>query len=266
MAPQSVRRFGRRLDQAAALCAAAERPLLWVGGGAKDAREGVAALATALGAPVIETYGGRGVLDPAAPIVAGAAAAPARGGELWDEADLVVAVGSDLDGMTTQNFAQPQPPRMVALNVDAADAAKNYAVDVVIEGDAPHTAAALAQALAAAAEAARPGCPAGGRPWNACGRRARRLRLDTMQEALDLETVVFADMCIPGYWLACDAPVRASAAAGLPGRVGHAWVRASRRRSAQRWPRTTRCCACAATAASCSPPASWPPWPRSGRR
>ena len=30
--------------------------------------------------------------------------------------------------------------------------------------------------------------------------------LDTMSEALDPETIVFADMCIPGYWLASMHP------------------------------------------------------------
>ena len=48
----------------------------------------------------------------------------------------MIAVGSDLDGMSTQNWRMPQPPTLVAINVDAADAAKNYAPDVVVEGDA----------------------------------------------------------------------------------------------------------------------------------
>ena len=42
----------------------------------------------------------------------------------------MIAIGSDLDGMMTQNWAQPQPPRMLAINVDADDAAKNYRPDV----------------------------------------------------------------------------------------------------------------------------------------
>ena len=41
-------------------------------------------------------------------------------GALWDEADVVVAIGSDLDGMMTQGWKQPQPPHLVAINVDAA--------------------------------------------------------------------------------------------------------------------------------------------------
>ena len=36
--------------------------------------------------------------------------------------DLVIAIGSDLDGVTTQNWRQPQPPSVLAINVDGADA------------------------------------------------------------------------------------------------------------------------------------------------
>ncbi|HYI36299.1 MAG TPA: thiamine pyrophosphate-binding protein [Thermoleophilaceae bacterium] len=204
--PQDVQ-VARSPDEAAELCAAADRPLLWVGGGAKDAGEGIAALATALGAPVIETYSARGVLDPSHPSWLGLPPHLPEVGALWDDADLVVTVGSDLDGMMTQNFAQPQPPRMVALNVDAADAGKNYAVDVVVEGDAAETAPALAEAL-----------PGGAEPPSLAALRSaalQRLRetepagvafLDAMEDALDEDTVVFADMCIPGYWLASMHP------------------------------------------------------------
>lgn len=197
------------LKRAAALCAAAERPLLWVGGGAvrAGADDAVAALATALAAPVIETYSARGVLDPAHPGWVGLPPHLPEVGALWDAADVVVAVGSDLDGMMTQNFAMPQPPRLVALNVDPADATKNYEADVVLTGSAEVTAAALAQRLTPPAQ-----------PPDLTSLRARvagRLAreepagtafLTDMRAALDPATVVFADMCIPGYWLASMHP------------------------------------------------------------
>ena len=59
-----------------------------------------------------------------------------QAGALWDEADLVIAIGSDLDGMMTQNWEQPQPPHLLAVNVDAEDASKNYLPDLVLETDA----------------------------------------------------------------------------------------------------------------------------------
>jgi thiamine pyrophosphate-dependent acetolactate synthase large subunit-like protein len=192
------------LDDAAARLAGAERPLLWVGGGARAAGPAVARLAERLAAPVLTTYGAAGVLAPAHPCLVGLPAHVAPAGRLWDEADVVVAIGSDLDGVHTQNFAQPQPPALIAVNLDAADATKNYRVDVLLEGDAARVTAALAERVPE-----RDGLDGlAGRLHEvraeACGSlddRALRF-LDAMRFASPDDAIVVADMCIPGYWLA----------------------------------------------------------------
>src|SRR5215213_5647204 len=112
---------------------AAERPLIWAGSGALDAGEQLGRLATHLGAPVLTTYGAAGVLPPRHPCLVGMPPHVEPAGRLWDEADVVVSIGSDLDGVQTQNFAMPQPPKLVAVNLDPSDAAKNYRADVVLE-------------------------------------------------------------------------------------------------------------------------------------
>ena len=116
------------LGRAAALLEAAEAPLLWVGGGAVQSGAGpaVAALAERLAAPVILTYAARGLLAPDHPCLVTVPPHVPEAGGLWDEADLVLAIGSDLDGMMTQGWAMPAPPRLVAVNVDGHDAGKNY--------------------------------------------------------------------------------------------------------------------------------------------
>jgi acetolactate synthase-1/2/3 large subunit len=89
----------------------AERPLIWAGAGARDAAREVAALAERLAAPVLTTYGARGLHAPSHPCAVGFPPHLPAVGALWDSADVVLAVGSDLDGMNTQNWAQPQPRR-----------------------------------------------------------------------------------------------------------------------------------------------------------
>src|SRR5688500_4262559 len=116
--------------EAIELLDAAERPLIWAGSGALDAGEELGRLATHLGAPVLTTYGAAGVLPPRHPCLVGMPPHVEAAGRLWDEADLVLSVGSDLDGVQTQNFAMPQPPRLVAVNLDVADATKSYRADV----------------------------------------------------------------------------------------------------------------------------------------
>src|SRR5205085_1407317 len=97
---------------AAALVTSARRPLIWAGSGARDAGDAVARLAERLGAPVLTTYGGGGVLPSSHPCLVGMPPHVEPAGRLWDEADAIVAIGSDLDGVMTQNFALPQPPAL----------------------------------------------------------------------------------------------------------------------------------------------------------
>ena len=203
-APWSAPSPGDALEDAVARLAAAERPLLWAGTGARDAGEPVTRLAERLAAPVIVTYGAAGLLPPTHPCLVGMPPHVEPAGSLWDEADLVLAIGSDLDGVQTQNFAMPQPPALVAVNLDAEDAAKNYRVDVLLEGDAAEVTAALADRLpdgwelgplAERLHAVR------GRACSQLDERALRF-LDAVHFALPEDAVVVADMCIPGYWLA----------------------------------------------------------------
>ena len=180
--------------RASELMAAAERPLIWAGGGAVDRGDEVAALAEALAAPVLTTPRARGILPPRHPCRVGMPADVEPAGRLWDEADLVIAFGSDLDGMTTQSWALPQPPALIAVNADPDDAAKAYRPDVVLP-------------------ALEPPAPRGG--LDELAQRLRRVRaeacrqlddralrfLDAVSFALPDDAVVVCDMCVPGYWL-----------------------------------------------------------------
>jgi len=199
---------GSQLERATALLERARRPLVWAGGGALQAGAGeaVARLAERLVAPVLLTYSASGLLGPRHPcLVEGPPHVP-EVGALWDEADVVVAIGSDFDGMMTQGWKMPQPPHLVAINVDPRDASKNYRPDVVVEGDAARAAAALADRLGE-----RGGLDSLARRLRELGRALReRLAaedpeatafLDAIEGALPDDAILVCDMCIPGYWL-----------------------------------------------------------------
>ncbi len=196
------------LERARELLAGAERPLIWAGGGAlrSGAGELIGELAVRLAAPVLTTYMGRGVIAPDHPCaVPGPVQAP-EVGPLWDEADLVLAIGSDLDGMMTQNWLMPQPPALIAINVDELDADKNYAADLTLIGDAR---AVLDQLLPAVTP--RSGLAELQRRLSALNEAVRDaiadddeqalVFLDAIERVLPVDAVIVADMCIPGYWL-----------------------------------------------------------------
>jgi len=197
-----------QLDRALALLDRARRPLVWAGGGAlqSGAGEAVARLAERLVAPVILTFSAKGLLPPGHGCLVESSPHVPEAGALWDEADVVVAIGSDLDGMMTQGWKQPQPAHLVAINVDPTDASKNYRPDVVVEADASEATAALAERLGE-----RGGLDSLQRRVRDLNRAVReRLAseepeattfMQSIEAALPDDAVLVCDMCIPGYWL-----------------------------------------------------------------
>jgi thiamine pyrophosphate-dependent acetolactate synthase large subunit-like protein len=198
----------QHLTRAAEALERARRPLIWAGGGALQAGAGgaVARLAERLVAPVLLTYSAHGLLPPDHPCLVEATPHVERVGALWDEADAVIAIGTDLDGMMTQGWKQPQPPHLIAINVDPADASKNYLPDVLLEADAAVATRALAERTAQ-----RGGLDALAQRLEQLNRAVRADLAETDAEALGFleavervlpeDGVVVCDMCIPGYWL-----------------------------------------------------------------
>jgi thiamine pyrophosphate-dependent acetolactate synthase large subunit-like protein len=195
------------LDYARSLLSTASRPLIWAGGGAVRAEAGplIGELAEQLAAPVITTFGGRGLLPPTHPCAAPTPVHAPEVGELWDEADVVLGIGSDFDGLMTQNWLMPKPPKLIAVNVDAKDAAKNYPPDVTLVGDARDVVGQLLSGLlprTGLTELTERLRQIGDHVW-------RRMRADepqaadflgTLEETLPDGAVVVADMCVAGYW------------------------------------------------------------------
>ena len=188
-------------------------PLIWAGGGCVRSGCGptVARLAELLAAPVIETYQGRGLLPREHPGKVTVSPHIPQIGALWDEADAVLAVGTDFDGMMTQNWRLPQPRWLGVINIDQDDASKAYPPDEVIVGDAGVVLEKLMSALTGMIAEPRSdgsavrdeiqGRERSARSAAAVESKAAATFLDTIA-ALGPDVVVVTDMCIPGYWLA----------------------------------------------------------------
>ena len=170
------------------------RPLVWAGGGAAAADAGplVEQLAVRLGAPVLTSYGGRGLLGPDHPNLVPLPPHAPEAGALWDAADVVVVVGSDLDAMNTQGFRQPRPPWVVT--IDLAQPV-NLVPDVHLQVEAVTGLTLLLEALPE-----RPREPWFTRPDRSAYAGPELELLTAFESGLTPETVVVADMCIAGYW------------------------------------------------------------------
>ncbi|MEU5260145.1 thiamine pyrophosphate-binding protein [Amycolatopsis sp. NPDC021455] len=202
------------LARAEAMLSDARHPLIWAGGGAlrSGAGDAIGALAEKLAAPVITTFAARGLLPLDHPCLAPNPVHTPEVGELWDEADVVLAIGTDFDGLMTQNWRMPKPPRLIAINVDADDAAKNYRPDLTLVGDARSIVERLLPKQ-------RDGLDDITLRLAGIGRRVRqRIRdeepqaydfLSTLDEVLPTDAVLVSDMCVAGYWVGGFHRVRA---------------------------------------------------------
>ena len=126
---------------AAALIARARRPILWCGSGAYSADAGaqVAALAERLGAAVFTTPGGRGVIAESHPHAMGQTGLYfTAGGKAWfDEADLVISIGSRLEEFSTGGWMYwPSGAGFIQIDNDPHAIALNMRPDVALVGDA----------------------------------------------------------------------------------------------------------------------------------
>ncbi len=210
-----------QLDEAAAIIASAQRPLLIAGGGVfySGATEELAAFSSRFGIPVVETVMGRSTLNHDHPL--NLASVGVMGGDAGNAAavgaDVVIAVGTRLADMTTGSWTvfQDAGVRFVSLNTTRFDASKHLAQAVV--GDAKLSLAALAQRLGS---------------WTAPRAWGDKARADkAMWDRLVDRRTAPTNQELPNYPQVIGAVQRQarptdvilSAAGGLPGELYCAW-------------------------------------------
>ena len=143
---------GPELDAAAAALAAAESPWLLLGGGAVDAAPQALRLAERLDAAVVTTVRGKGVVAEDHPLSAGACLrlAPAR--RALERADVVLAVGTEIAESDLWTRSLDLAGKLVRIDLEPGQLAKNATPDHAIRGDAAVAMAALAERLPPGAE------------------------------------------------------------------------------------------------------------------
>jgi acetolactate synthase-1/2/3 large subunit len=120
----AVARAGKLLGEA-------QRPLIFVGGGAVEAREEVAALAELVQAPVISGRMGRGVLSSRHPLSHTMPTAY----RLWEHADVVLAVGTRLQ-IPLMNWGVDDDLKVIRVDIDPEEPARVAAPAESIVADA----------------------------------------------------------------------------------------------------------------------------------
>ena len=142
------------IEQAADLLATATKPVIYAGGGAVDASETITALAEMLGAPVITSIMGKGVVSEDHPYGLGHAWNPWGNhnpvDDLLNAADVALVIGTKLGAQETNFWQMPLPTTLIRVDIDPSELNLNYPNPTVgIAADAQATADALLETLRA---------------------------------------------------------------------------------------------------------------------
>src|SRR6187455_1262096 len=149
-----VRVHPRQIAAAAEALAAAEKPVLYVGGGTinADACAELRELAEAGGIPVVTTLMAKGAFPDSHPLAYGA---PGMHGSKWanwamNKCDLLVAVGSRFDDRVTGKLAAFAPgATVIHLDIDSAEISKLRQADIPVVGPLKQVLTDLADELRA---------------------------------------------------------------------------------------------------------------------
>ncbi len=121
----------------------AQRPLLFVGSGARAGRTPwlVRAIAERLQAPVMSSPKGKGIFPDDHPLnlgVFGLGSRPSTNDYLEKGADVVVVIGSSLGEAATSGWSPLLQPKekLIQIDIDARQLGRNYPVDIGLVGDA----------------------------------------------------------------------------------------------------------------------------------
>lgn len=132
---------GDNLDEAIGMIASAKRPVVLGGGGAIGAEDQLIRLADRLEAPLATTLKAKAMFNdhPFNMDIFGTLSTPAAY-ETIDKCDCVIAFGTSLHHFTTDHGALMKGKRVVQINNDITEIAKNYHPDAALVGDAKLTA------------------------------------------------------------------------------------------------------------------------------
>ncbi|MHC8386001.1 5-guanidino-2-oxopentanoate decarboxylase [Pseudomonas sp. LB3P14] len=148
-----VRRPGRgpassqALEEAVAKLKSAKRPMIIAGGGALNAQQALHELSTRLAAPLFTSVAGKGLLAPDAPLNAGSTLCVEPGWNLITEADVVLAVGTEMADTDFWRERLPLNAKLLRVDIDPRKFNDFYPCAVALHGDAQQTLAALLERL-----------------------------------------------------------------------------------------------------------------------
>ena len=196
-----------QIEAAARALQAAERPLIFAGGGviSSGAAEALVKLAERLGAPVLTTGMGAGSIPADHPLACGVAWIAATDVRpLVAASGALLAVGTRFNQAMTHSWDLPLPPTTIRIDVDAAEIERNLPMQQKLVGDAQVALTAIDDRLAAWGVHPRQIAPSLAKARTDY-RAALRVKvggttpwMEALRQALPRETIISCDMSL--FW------------------------------------------------------------------
>jgi thiamine pyrophosphate-dependent acetolactate synthase large subunit-like protein len=201
------------IQRAAQLLAGAQRPMIIAGGGAINAGDALARIATAIDSPIVLTGNAKGVVPSSHPLCVGSALVIPRVQDEIEQSDVVLVAGSELSDADLYNGGRALQftGKVIRIDIDAEQMQRRTIPDVSLLGDSRITLTALAQKLNVSSsnsgnvratelrKSARAGVRQDLLPW-----------IDAMEQVIPKETTIALDSTQLAYAahtvMACDTP------------------------------------------------------------
>ena len=202
--PERPMPTAKKIARACDLLRAALQPMILIGGGAALAGEEITALAERLGAAVISSTAGKGIIDDSHPLSLPGGRVRGEVQDYLNQADVVLVVGSELSEV--DSFAAPLEinGKIIRIDLDARKMHDLYPVEVAIIGGARASCAAILRELedieprsASADEVAEIRRRIGDNLEDSESRHRRVL--EVLRASLPAATRVMADVCQLSY-------------------------------------------------------------------
>jgi 5-guanidino-2-oxopentanoate decarboxylase len=193
--PEKPHASAQQISQAVAMLKAAKRPFIILGGGALGAGESAVKIASAVGAPILTTTAGKGVVPAEHENLWGYALSDPAVQEKLQQSDCILAVGTELSETDFWNGSYRISVPMIRIDLDPEVLARPHRAALPILADASHA----LHSTAASFE----GKGAIRETRNTVDDDELRLQLSkvlrVIRESLPIETVIASDMTQIAY-------------------------------------------------------------------
>ncbi len=182
----------------------ASHPMICVGGGAWRAGDQITQIAEKLGAPVIASTAGKGILDDNHPLSLSAGTVRGEVQQYLKQADVVLAIGTELSEVDSFVETLEINGQVIRIDIDPRKMTDLYPADLALIADAGQAAEAINNGLTDSAARQQSHAEVAEIRKailnNLSIRESRHcIALDVLRETLDDNTIVMTDICQLAY-------------------------------------------------------------------